>query len=77
RDILLTAVRQRTRSLLQRLAPEILVLPQEEQIRQLALLCRLSTADLTLALHEPACKAPLEFIRQIQTLQRLSKYYER
>jgi hypothetical protein len=77
RDILLSAVRSSINKMLLRKAPALLRLPPSEQASQLARLCNLPGADVARALHQPAANHPIDFTRQIQTLQQLRKHYER
>lgn len=77
REILLDAMRSLTVKVLQRRAPAIMRLSQTEQIAQLSELCSINRPDLVLALSSGAASTPLLFIRQIKTLQRLRKHYER
>lgn len=77
RDILLAAVRNATEKLLLRRAPELLRLTPAERVAQLARDCRVPHEDVASALLEPASKLPIDFTRQIQTLQRLRKHHER
>jgi hypothetical protein len=74
---LLAAARASTNKVLQRRAPEVQRLPAAEQIIYLARCCNLAAANLAAALQQPAAKSPIDFTRQIQTLQQLRKYYER
>ncbi len=77
RDILLNAARSLTLKVLQRRAPAIMRLSQTEQIAQLSEICSINRPDLVLALSSGVAPTPLLFIRQIKTLQRLRKHYER
>jgi hypothetical protein len=77
RDILLMAARNETNRILQRRTPEILRLPATEKIERLARYCHLDQEDLISALQLPACKQPIDFMRQIKTLQQLRKHHER
>ena len=77
RDILLNAMRSLTLKALQRRAPAIMRLTQSEQIAQLSEICSINRPDLVLALSSGVAPTPLLFIRQIKTLQRLRKHYER
>jgi hypothetical protein len=77
RDILLTTVRQSTERLLLRRTPELLRLAPAERARELAKRCKLSSSDVAAALLGPASKLPIDFTRQIQTLQQLRKHHER
>jgi hypothetical protein len=77
RAILLDAARMATQTILRRRLPALQTSSPQEQIAQLAQHTHFSHADLIAALqNEPASRAP-EFTRQIQTLQRLRKHYER
>jgi hypothetical protein len=77
RDILLNAARSSTLKILQRRAPAIMRLAEAEQIAQLSATCSINRPDLVLALSSAAAPTPLLFMRQIKTLQRLRKHYER
>lgn len=77
RTILLAAVRNATGHVLLRRAPELLRLTPTERVIQLARTCRLPHADVADALLGPAAKLPIEFTRQIQTLQLLRQHHER
>ena len=77
RDILLTAARIATDRVLARRAPELRRLPPNRLIQDLALQCGLTQEHLDHALLAPPASLPAEFTRQIQTLQRLRKHYER
>jgi hypothetical protein len=77
RDILLSAMRSSINKLLLRKAPAVLRLPPSEQASRLAHICNLPGADVARALHQPAARHPIDFTRQIQTLQQLRKHYER
>lgn len=77
RDILLAATRDSVNRILMRHAPELLRLPLSEQTSYLARYCKLPHDDVVLALRQPAAKLPIDFTRQIQTLQQLRKHHER
>lgn len=77
RDILLVAMRHATERLLLCRAPELQCLPPAERAARFARDYKLPQADVASALLEPAAKQPTDFTRQIQTLQRLRKHYER
>lgn len=77
REILLNAARASTLKILQRRAPAIMRLPEAQQIEQLSATCSINRPDLVLALSSAAAPTPLLFMRQIKTLQRLRKHYER
>jgi hypothetical protein len=82
RGILLTAARAATEKILLRRIPELHKLAEQEKIEHLASNSQLSHsqfshADLTAALYNVPAPRPAEFTRQIQTLQRLRKQYER
>lgn len=77
RDILLNAMRSLTVKVLERRAPAIMRLSQTEQIAKLSEICSINRPDLVLALSSGVAPTPLLFIRQIKTLQRLRKHYER
>jgi hypothetical protein len=77
RDTLLAAVRSSINKILLRKAPALLRLPPSEQASQLARICNLPGAEVARALHQPAANHPIDFTRQIQTLQQLRKHYER
>lgn len=77
RDILLAATRHATEKQLLRRAPELQRLPPAERAARLARGCKLPPEDVARALLEPASKLPIDFTRQIQTLQRLRKHHER
>jgi len=77
RGILLAAARAATEKILLRRIPELHKLAEQEKIAHLASLSGFSYADLTAALYNVPAPRPTEFTRQIQTLQRLRKQYER
>ncbi|HXA46956.1 MAG TPA: DUF4350 domain-containing protein [Burkholderiaceae bacterium] len=77
RTILLDATRVAVEAILRRRLPALQTFTPQEKIAHLAQQTHFSHADLISALHnEPAARAT-EFTRQIQTLQRLRKHYER
>lgn len=77
REILLGAARAVTQKILLRRAPELHKLNEQERVAYLAEHTGLLRSDVDSALHYVAASRPPEFTRQIQTLQRLRKYYER
>ncbi|HEY8102414.1 MAG TPA: DUF4350 domain-containing protein [Burkholderiaceae bacterium] len=77
RNILITAARVSINKTLSRKAPALLRMLPEEQAAHLSQVCKLSNADIELALHRPASEYPIHFTRQIQILQQLRKHYER
>jgi hypothetical protein len=80
RDILLAAARaefaKSAGKIMARRLPALQSLPQEQHIHTLAQQTRLAPLEVTDALHTPASRTPVKFIRQIETLQRMRKYYE-
>lgn len=77
RDILLSATRAATLRIIERRAPEMVQVGSSEQSQLLATACSLSRANIASALHQRASSRPIDFTRQIQTLQQLRKHYER
>ena len=76
-QMLLDAMRSLTKKTLQRRIPMLAQLSPPEQIECLLQDAGINRGALELALQSPAATTPLLFIRQIQTLQRLRKHYER
>jgi len=77
RITLLTAARESTEKIFLRRLPELHNLAPEQRIEHLALQSKLTQFDLTAALLDTASPRPAEFTRQIQTLQRLRKQFDR
>lgn len=77
REQLLEAARQACRASLQRRAPELLRLAQEDMLQRIATQTGLDATALSFAWQGPAANNPLQFTRQIQHLQQLRTHYER
>ena len=77
REMLLDAARAATMKLLLRRVPQLHRASEEDKVAQLAEQTGLLRSDIDAALHNGASARPQEFTRQIQTLQRLRKHYER
>jgi hypothetical protein len=77
RETMLAAMRRATERTLARRIPELRKMPQERQIERLAADGKMSRADLERALQDAPGRLPIEFTRQIQSLQELRAYYER
>lgn len=77
RDLLLAAVRTSTEKLLLRRMPELLRMTPAERATTVAQASKMPAAAVASALLDPAAKHPIEFTRQIQTLQQLRKHHER
>lgn len=77
RQNLLDACRRAALDVIKRRAPELLRLPQNEMIAQLAQQTGLDANNLANACFDAASSNPLQFTRQIQLLQRLRTHYER
>ncbi len=76
-EILLAAARALTLNVFRRRAPELLRMDAAEQEKHLVRFCKIGRDELHAALHQPAAGRPLEFTRQIKTLQILRTHYER
>ena len=76
RDVLLTAVRNSTKHVLQKRAPELQKLSINDQLLRLAQICQLDHEHLAHAWHDAASSKPHLFTRQIQLLQQLRAHYE-
>ena len=76
RDLLLTAVRNSTKHVLQKRAPELQKLSINDQLLRLAQICQLDHEHLAHAWHDAASSNPHLFTRQIQLLQQLRAHYE-
>jgi hypothetical protein len=77
REILLDAARAATLKVLLRRIPQLHGKNEQDKVALLAEQTGLSQSDIDGALHNIAASRPQEFTRQIQTLQRLRKHYER
>ncbi|WMW80960.1 DUF4350 domain-containing protein [Undibacterium cyanobacteriorum] len=77
RQNLLDACRRAALNAIKRRAPELLRLPQNDMISQLAQQTGLDANSLANACFDAASSNPLQFTRQIQLLQRLRTHYER
>jgi hypothetical protein len=77
RERLLEAVRQRTLAVLQRRQPALMRLERDERHARLAEQCKLSITRVRSALEGGAASDPIEFARQISTLQQLRAHHER
>jgi len=77
REILLDAARATTMKILMRRIPQLHGKSEQEKVVLLAEQTGLLQSDIDVALHNIAASRPQEFTRQIQTLQRLRKHYER
>lgn len=77
REILLDAARATTMKILMRRIPQLHGKSEQEKVALLAEQTGLLQSDIDVALHNIAASRPQEFTRQIQTLQRLRKHYER
>jgi len=77
RLILLAAAREATEKILLRRLPDLQKLAPQQKIELLAQQSKLTQADLDAALLSMALPRPAEFTRQIRTLQRLRKQYDR
>lgn len=77
REILLDAARAATLKVLIRRIPQLHGKSEQEKVALLAEQTGLLQSDIDVALHNIAASRPQEFTRQIQTLQRLRKHYER
>ncbi|HEX7641889.1 MAG TPA: DUF4350 domain-containing protein [Burkholderiaceae bacterium] len=77
RDIMLAAMRRVTERTLTRRIPELRKLAPERQVERLAADGKMSRAELERALLDAPGRLPIEFTRQIQTLQDLRAHYER
>jgi hypothetical protein len=77
KQILLDATRKLTYKTLHRRLPKLARLTPTEQIECLLQDTKINRTALEMALQSQAASVPLVFIRQIHTLQRLRKHYER
>ncbi len=77
KQILLDAMRKLTHKTLHRRLPKLASLTAPEQIECLLQDTKINRTALEMALQRPSASVPLVFIRQIHTLQRLRKHYER
>jgi hypothetical protein len=77
RERLLQAVRQRTLVQLQRRHAALMRLERDECHARLAEMCKLSVTRIRSALEGDAASDPIEFARQISTLQQLRAHHER
>ncbi|MBV8636047.1 MAG: DUF4350 domain-containing protein [Burkholderiaceae bacterium] len=77
REIMLAAMRRAAERALARRIPELRKLAPERQVERLAADGKMSRAELERALLDAPGKLPIEFTRQIQTLQELKAHYER
>lgn len=77
RAILLAAAREATEKILLRRMPELQKLAQEQKIELLTPQSGLAPSELDAALQKTSVPRAAEFTRQIQTLQRLRKRFER
>lgn len=76
-QIMLDAMRKLVDKTLTRRVPQLARMAREEQLEFLVQACAMNRLALDLALFKPAATNPQQFIRQINTLQRLRKHYER
>jgi hypothetical protein len=76
-QIMLEAMRKLVDKTLTRRVPQLSRMAREEQLEFLVQACAMNRLALDLALFKPAATNPQQFIRQINTLQRLRKHYER
>ncbi len=77
KEIMLAAMRRVALRTLSRRIPELRKLAPERQVERIATDGKMSRADLDRALLDAPGRLPIEFTRQIQTLQELRAYYER
>ncbi|WP_374353483.1 DUF4350 domain-containing protein [Chitinimonas sp.] len=77
REKLLQAVRQETRKLLFRRWPQWQRLPDDKLHAELAREFKLDAATVEQALQWPAARIPIDFTRQIRTLQLLRQHHDR
>jgi hypothetical protein len=71
RELLLAAARNAALAAVQRRMPELHGMAPHEQIKRLARRSGIAAAELEAALQQPAARRPLDFTRQIRTLQEL------
>jgi hypothetical protein len=77
REVLLDAARAATLKILLRRVPQLQGKNEQDKVALLAEQTGLLQSDIDVALHNIAASRPQDFTRQIQTLQRLRKHYER
>ncbi len=77
REIMLAAMRRVALRTLSRRIPELRKLAPERQVERIAADGKMGRADLDRALLDAPGRLPIEYTRQIQTLQELRAYYER
>ncbi len=77
KEIMLDAMRRVALRTLARRIPELRKLAPERQVERIAADGKMSRADLDRALLDAPGRLPIEFTRQIQTIQELRAYYER
>ena len=77
REIMLAAMRRATERTLARRIPALRRLAPERQIERLAGESGIGRTELERALHDAPARLPIDFTKQVQTLQDLRKHYER